>query len=685
MTTSLVDIETGRDWSSRASNDLTVNLGGLTLASATLVLNGVQSSTVPGDPRIPHAAAGARISFRYSPLVAGTGVELRRDFTTYAGSAVIEVDTNLMNSSPAPLRVGSFSLDEVTSAIPVSAEVGRYVGGSDWRDDFRQVSAETPPFDAEGEVLRLDDGAGQGWFNVSERRGGAMSRSTRDASGRTSIGVDYQRDLFDYGPLMSSPPDYNRLVNPTYPVGGRQRTVPPQGTMHLGRAYTGIYHGGAQEAARNFVEHFTDHDMPDYRRTVGLNSFHPWNHGPGLNDANMRVQAAAGQKLGLESFMLDDQWQGQSSGDWNFTPARFPDSLHNGTPDFVRHLSTTGIGFALWMSPAEFNASSQVAAAHPDWVCTPTGQVTRFIQDQAGLGVWDVNNPAFMAYLSGVVDRAVTQWHVREFKFDFQAWVDCGAHDYLDYEDAFVAMVRGFQQRHPEVTFELDETNDQRAWPFESAAIGPSWFDNGHTDGGGHQPRLTYVSKELHDLWSAAPWLPPSSIGFGLYDDYLRAPYSAGYLMPMALLGHFTFWTDLTRLSATDADETRWWIRWYEAHRDGIPRFAYEATTADPADGRSWMAIQPWSGDDGYLFAFRQGGAGASELIRLQGLTPSHSYSLTDVRTGRVLGIFSGASLAAGLRLTLGARYTSEVIAVAGSTSCGVICPATPSLPLTSR
>ena len=663
-TTSLVDRATGRQWASPAGNDITVNLGGVSLSSTTLALTSVAAVTAPGDPRIPGAAAGARLSFRYSPLAGGSGIELDRDYTTYPGSAVIEVDTRLVNNTPAPLRLAAFSLDELASPSPVTAEVQRYVGGSDWRDDFRATSLPTGAFDSEGEVLRLDDGSGEGWFFVAERRGGDMSRVTRDASGRTSVGVDYQRDLFDYGPLMSSPPDYNRLANPTYPVGGRERTVQPLTTMNLGRAYTGVYHGGAQEAARNFVESFTRHDMPNYSRTVGLNSFHPWNHGPGLNDANMRVQAAAGKQLGLESLMLDDQWQGQSSGDWNFIPSRFPDSLGNGTPDFVRYLRTTGVGFALWMSPAEFNMGSQAAAAHPDWVCTPTGQVTKFIQDDAGLGVWDVTNPAFQAYLAGVVNRAVTQWGVREFKFDFQAWVDCGSHDYLDYEDAFVAMVRGFEQAHPGVTFELDETNDQRAWPFESAAIGPSWFDNGHTDGGGHQPGLTYVSKQLHDLWTAAPWLPPSSIGFGLYDGYLAPPYSAAYLMPMALLSHLTFWTDLTKLSPADAAETKWWISWYRAHRDAMPRFTYEDTSADPADGSNWLALQPWSGDAGYLFVFRQGGTAANESIPLQGVKAGHTYQLTDVRTGNAIGRFTGAELQSGLPLTLPAAYSSQVLAI---------------------
>src|SRR3954452_16947453 len=138
--------------------------------------------------------------------------------------------------------------------------------------------------------------------------------------------------------------------------------------------------------------------------------------------------------------------------------------------------------------------ASQTYAAHPDWACTPVGRLPAQARGDAGLGVWDATNLAFQAYLLGVVDRLVATDDVREFKFDFMAWVDCAGHDYADYEAAFVDIVHRMQEHNPGVTFELDETNDQRAWPFESAEIGPSWFDNGHLHGSGP------VEKLLHDI-----------------------------------------------------------------------------------------------------------------------------------------------------------------------------------------
>src|SRR5438270_6276221 len=148
----------------------------------------------------------------------------------------------------------------------------------------------------------------------------------------------------------------------------------------------------------------------------------------------------------------------------------------------------------------------------------------------------------------------------------------------------------------------------------------------------------------------------------GLYDGTLQAPYTPGFLMPLALLSHVTFWSDLTKLSPADAAETAWWTRWYAAHRKDLGGLVYEDTAADPIDGSSWAAFQPWSAGHGYLFTFRQSDGPDTLSIALHGLDPGRSYRLTDVRTGADLGLWPGAQLSAGLPVTL-APFTAQVIA----------------------
>ena len=666
VTTRLSDPVAHRDWSTPASPDFTITVDSATTSSTSgWTLIDATAAVIPPDPARPAAPRGVELVLRYalpasvagSPLAGGV-IELDRTYTLRSHAAVIGASSELTNHTPIPFRIASYSLQELTSPAAVRAEIETYHGGSDWRDDYRVTTSEAAAFDDEGEVARFDDGTGAGWFLVDERRSGAMSRVARDATGRTWTGVDNARDLFDWGPLMSSPPSYNRLENPAYPAPVRQRTLLPLATIDLGRAYLGVYHGGAQQAAAAFAQEFAAAEMPAFARSVGLNTFHPWGHGAGLSDANLRPQVDTLAGLGGESFMLDDQWQGSSSGDWNWDAQRFPNSNGDGVPDFVDYVHARGLALGLWMSPAEFNPSSQTYKAHPDWACTPIGDVTAQIPDDAGLGVWDMTNPALRDHLTSVIDRLIAQDGVTEFKFDYVTWVDCPPHDYLDYEDAYAAWVREQQARHPNVTFELDETNDQRLWPFRSAALGPSWFDNGHLHGSTAQAKL------LHDIWTAAPWLPPSSIGFGTYDGTLGGAYGVDYLMPIALLGHFTFWTDLSKLSSADAAETTWWIGWYKAHRSGLAGLVYEDTTADPLDGVSWAAFQPWKHGRGYLLVFRQGGSQPTDSIALHGLNPARLYSVTDVRSGATLGQFSGAQLLAGLALTLPSPYTARVLAI---------------------
>jgi hypothetical protein len=653
-----------REWSNGASPDFSLELSGVPTSSVTgWTLRSVNARNEPADPARPGRTRGVQLVFDYGLDPLGL-VTLQRTYTLRSDAAVIGVSSELHNGSPAPLRIASYSLDELTSPVKAAASVLTYHGGSDWRDDYRVAAKHTSAFDDEGEVVRFDDGNGRGWFFVSERRSGSMSRVGRDDSGRSFAGVDHARDLLDAGPLMTDPPNYNRIDNPAYPAPVRARTVAPLGTLRLGRAYTGVYSGGEQGAAAAFVTEFARNEMPRFARSVGLNTFHPWSHGPDLSDnPKLRAQVDIAKDLGIETFMIDDQWQGGAggeSGDWQWDAERFPDRDHNGRPDFAEYVRAQGLGLGLWMSPLEFNTSSETYKAHPDWACTPTGHLTAQVPDDAGLGVWDATNPAFQDYLLGVVDRLIANYDVRELKFDFMAWVDCGAHDYLDYEDAFVSMVRRMQAKHPGVAFELDETNDQRAWPFESAALGPSWFDNAHEHEGS-----TKQSKLLHDVWTAAPWLPPSSIGFGTFDGTLGGAYDADYLFPMSMLSHITFWTDLRDLTPDQREATAWWIGWYKAHRADLGGLVYSNLDYDPLDGKGWAAFQPWTGRHGYLFAFRQADGPQAQAIRLFGLSRKRAYTVRNVRTGELVGTFGGEQLStSGVPITLASPYSAAVLAI---------------------
>ena len=660
VSTTRFGTSSGANLVSAPSNEFTIGLGPVRVDSSQFRLASLSAVAM---------ANGIKAAFTFEPLVAAglpIGVSVVREVALYVGGGVFEVTTKLHNASPLPLLLSSYSLDELQPADPsLPAEVHAYVGGSDWRDDFRHVTVENGAFDDEGEMVRF--GVDSGWFFVTERRGGAASRVARDST--TWAGADFARDLFDLGPLATDPPSYNRLANPLYPLPIRFRTITPFSDFTMGRVATGVYEGGREHAPATYVTYLVRDRQPPFPRQVLLNSFHPWSHGADFNEATMERQADVAATLGIDTIVLDDQWQGGAggeSGDWQWDTTRFPDRNADGKGDIADYLVAKGLKLGLWMSPAEFNGASVTFQQHPDWACIPTGVVTAQIPDDAGLGVWDMTNPKLRDYLSATVDRMVSKWGVRYLKFDFQAWVDCPPHDYNDYEEAFAAWVESLKVAHPEVTFSFDETNDQRMYAFESVARGPSWFDNAH----GHAlPDGTSVSKPaqiLHDVWMAAPWIPPSTLGIGLFDSgTLDAGFSADFLLPAAALTHMTFWTDLTKLTDAEKATTSGWLEWYHEHATELGGLVYRLTDADPWDGVSAAVFQPWdpATDSGFLFAFRQ--AGEAPVARFQGLVSGRQYIVTAARDGSPAGSFTAEELSSGaLDLSAMAERSAAVYSV---------------------
>ena len=621
------------------ATDFSIGIDGVPFTESQLSLQSISPTTT---------ADGIAVTFAFQALPT---VTVTRVVRLASDSAVIDSDLTLVNGSPLPLLITDAHLSDLRAPTGSAVDVDAYRGGSDWQDDFRARNHMLlgKGFDVEGEVARA-----AGFFMVSERRGGSASR-VGSSGNDVWAGVEWGRDLFDLGPIQSEDvgpltitnPDSNRVPNPLYPVPVRARHVLPLDTLHVGRVATGVYDGDEQDAGVAYADYLADVRAPSFPRQVTLNSFHPWSHGADFNEKTMEAQADIAQSLGIDTIILDDQWQGGpggESGDWRVDTSRFPVDAR-GKPVFANYLAARGMKLGLWMSPVEFNNASTTFRAHPTWSCVPVGTAASLIQDDAGLGVWDITQPVVKAYLAGVIDRLVNDWGVHYFKFDFMTWLDCPPHDYNDYEDAFAHWVDSIERAHPDVTFEFDETNDQRMWPFESAARGPSWFDNTHSHSLPSGPAVKRGAQLLHDIWSAAPWIPPSSIGAGLYDETLQDGLTPDYLMPIAALTHITFWTDLSKLPASVRADTAWWLQWYHAHAAALSGGVYELTGSDPWDDTAPAAFQASS----FVFAFRQ--TGPAPVVSLHGLSGGASYTLTNVRTGEVLGPFTGTQLQNGVTL----------------------------------
>jgi hypothetical protein len=158
-------------------------------------------------------------------------------------------------------------------------------------------------------------------------------------------------------------------------------------------------------------------------------------------------QAELAQRIGIETFVLDDGWQA-ASGDW------CPDSPDCPSRARRPRLSPTA-------SPTASSARAQraraarrdaprpldVADAVQSRPRTPTGQSDLDVRadrprlvlyntadpdsssNEAGLGTWDPRaigpDGVLIEHIESRIRRAIDVYGARYFKFDFLAWVDC--------------------------------------------------------------------------------------------------------------------------------------------------------------------------------------------------------------------------------------------------------------------
>jgi hypothetical protein len=668
--------------STGASPDFRLRLAdGVELTGADFTVTGVTSRDLP------------RGGLELTMVLTGAAGTVTRSVAAYPGVAGFAVRTTVA----LPVALAGYTLDEI--ALPQAAPtLHAFNAGYDWRgSDTPDWEPAFAPFggahtgqhretrsaaagkvlEGEGEWLSLDTDNGQA-FQVLERADYASSRVGYDGS-KGGAAVDLNQDVIYLGPFESDV----HFANPNRaPV--RYRTASPLKPLALEPVFTGLAIDGDDEPWQ-FAKYLQRHRAPRWGRgdiTFNSNGVDDNVISTGAKDdmnfAEVARQAAIAKRLGVDTFILDDGWQA-ISGDWCPDSTACPEPRNGTDPKFAPRFPDDHFGavrdeigdmkLGLWMSPMHFHPKSEAAERNPGWICAPAGAATAALSiadpntgsNDAGLGAWNPEgmgqDGTFINYLEGRISNAIDNWGVRYFKFDFLAWIDCaGAQPVTLYEhrESFLRMLDRLIAQYPHVTFQIDETNDYRMFPFESVSRGPSWYANGN-------PKANEL---LHNLWLLAPYVPGYTIGQATLGGH-RGKLSTDYLMAIALGSHMTFFTDLTKLPEDQITTAAAWADIYHQHRDRFASFTYPLLD-DPISGKTWTALQPWDADDqtGALMVYRQDNDDATRTVALRGIRGDGSYRLTDVTTGETFGQFTAEQLRSGIEISLPQRHSAKVLLI---------------------
>lgn len=694
LTAQLTDLRTGQVWAEN-SPDFALEIGGQRIDFSRFTVSGE-----PVTETLPKGGLRVTLTLAPTPLASlPVGLTLTRTVEMYPGIAGLRTQTTL--NSPLPLTLSGYSMEEtMLTGSGLHAQAQALHAGGDWREpewdgpvikigdaqpgDWR-TSSEGEEVSGTAQWLSVADAQDRRLFLVMERNDQASSTMSF-RGGRAQARVDFSRDVIYAGPLE----EQIHIGNPG-PGPGRVRAVLPGTPLKLEPVFLGLALNADDEPWQHY-KYLDGHRMAPYRREVTFNS----NGVDGnvistgakddLDFATFLVELDIAKQIGIETFVFDDGWQGRS-GDWcpdsevddpacqdprrgtdAGYPARFPDA---GFVAVQEQLRAAGMNLGLWMSPMHFHPSAIAFQKNPQWACLPLSAGLLALNQaqpydgssEAGIVQW---NPEALSptggkaidHIESRIRTAIEQWGARYFKFDFTAWLDCaGAYtvDMYGYRESFMRMLDRILADHPDVTIQMDETNDYRLWPYEAIARGPTWYQNGSPT----------PNEALHANWVLAPYVPVFALGRNAVRFGDLENYSADYQMAVGLLSHVTFFNDLRDLPADAIPTVRKWTDYYKAHRADIAQLVYPLLAEDPYSGDNWAAFQAWNPESarGTLFVYRQDSADGLRRITLRNV-PDGEYRLIEAPDEKTVIEASGAQLRAGLDIAISSQRSARILRI---------------------
>ena len=657
----------GHVWSQNAPDFRLLGLGAAITSDQFTVTGAEISHLDRGGLRVEIALAGP------------AGITATRMAEAYPRIAGFRTQTIIESLAPLPLT--GATLDEAVVGADTATAAHNLRAGADWRSPdyagppvgvgdqqtgtWRATTEGGPgePIEAGAEWLEASED-GRSLAMVMERNDQPSSRARYDGS-TARLELDYERDVIILGPL-----EENAHIENPYEDGGRRRVVKPGEPFVLEPAFVAL---GARDgdAAWQHYAYLVRHRLTPYPKAITFNSngtdsdVRSTGAKDDLDIELIREIAPKARALGIETFILDDGWQARS-GDWQPDSPDYPEPRSDWGPRFpdsefqaVRE-AIAPMRLGLWMSPLHFHPSSETYKQHPEWICQPIGDALLAYNtvepadssNEAGIVTW---GPDALPHVEARVEDAIENWGVRYFKWDFMAWLDCaGQGDIYEFREALLAMLDRLQAKHPDVTFQIDETNDYRLFPYESVTRGPSWFQNGSPD----------YQQLLHNLWNLSPYVPSWSLGQHFLGGKAWEKHPVATLMAAALPSHLTFFSDLRELPDAVVAEARPWLDLYKRRRALFTQLTYPLL-ADPLEG-GWTALQSWNPrrGRGALLAFRQQDDRPSVAIALRNVRPGQQFELFRGAEEQPVGTVGSRTLREGLTVELPGKDTAAVITI---------------------
>lgn len=373
--------------------------------------------------------------------------------------------------------------------------------------------------------------------------------------------------------------------------------------------------------AQAFHAHLRGAVLPDRARwgprKVHLNTWEAL--GFNLTEPQLLALAADAASLGVERFVLDDGWFGgrrsdrSSLGDWQVSPAVFPDGLG----PLIAHVEALGMDFGLWVEPEMVSPDSDLARAHPDWCLHSAGRERGTMRNQLAL---DLTRREVADHLFTVLDALLSEYPIAYLKWDHNRDLFPVDGIRLGQTFGFYTLLDRLRAAHPDVEIESCSSGGGRIDCGVLARTNRVW----PSDNNDAIERLRIIP-----AWSQ--FLPLEVLGSHVGpspNPITGRRADMAFRAKVALFGHMGVEADPTRMSDAECVSLTRHIALYKAWRAVLHGGAWWRLD-HPDSGVTGMIVT--HGDKGLALAAQSGFAASFDNapFRLAGLEPQARYRVT--------------------------------------------------------
>jgi alpha-galactosidase len=367
--------------------------------------------------------------------------------------------------------------------------------------------------------------------------------------------------------------------------------------------------------------------------------------------------------LKLDYWWIDAGWypnkgKWQDTGTWEVDTQRFPRGLR-GVADYAH---ARGVKFVVWFEPERVTPGTWLYEKHPEWLLKVEPSPD-FAPSEKGWRLLNLGNPAALQWVTDHIDKMITEQGIDIYRQDFnmQALPFWRANDSQDrqgiteirYVNGYLSYWDELRRRHPGLLID-DCSSGGRRVDLESLRRSvPLW-------------RSDYIIEPIgmqNQTYGISLWFPyeglASQIAESGTDKKTIDTYAFRSDMYPSIHAHW----DVRR---TDIDYKRLG-QLVDQWRQIAPDYAgdyYPLTPFDTSDAAwiAWQFDRPKAGE-GVVQVFRRPASQSeSAHLKLHGLDPNASYTVTDVDSSSKTVLTGRDLMDSGLGVVLKERPGSSIL-----------------------